>query len=375
MAKTKQSQKDFFDSLTPEDPAYYSPTLLEVCANYDYKKPLTKRGKELVAKLLDMDWKDVLREYLRNWIKGMQMLHVVSSDFNTGNSSDYQYGWYPHGYNDLVYKKLLEPVRKRFKWEEPTDKLVTSFSDLTVSRNLGFGKSVERSIHLDFDFNIPKSNKGISYTFKVKVYGDSGFYDVFNEYAAELRAEMESFKKEPLLKTDLRPYATYPDISSYKDKKDQLGIIKYYMRNDTEGKGDKCKFTQGFIDAYKDAASFCKALPQIEFTAEKDSFSYHGKKYSAKDYTDLFNGFPEELKYIDQVAEDVLIYKYGLLDTMLEPLSFCASTDLDQFIHNWHAKLGQPITPDIQALIDKYNDDDAMIDNMEAMIDNTEEME
>ena len=101
----EEERRNFFDTRTPEDPAYYSPRILEF---YDYHtgEMLTKRGKEIMNRLRDMDWKEVLREYLRNWIKGMQMLHVVSTDFNTGNSSPAQYGWYPNSYVSVAFDKL-----------------------------------------------------------------------------------------------------------------------------------------------------------------------------------------------------------------------------------------------------------------------------
>lgn len=259
----EEERRGFFDTRTPDDPAYYSPRILEF---YDYHtgEMLTKRGKEIMKRLLDMDWKDVLREYLRNWIKGMQMLHVVSTDFNTGNSSPAQYGWYPDGYFEVSYRKLLDTVKNKLVLADEKDKINTGYDWVVVERELGYNKLVNHYLKIDIGFTIAGNLKKLNYTYKVTTHGDKGFYDgVFNILADELRAELETFKNEPLLKTDLRPYDTYPDIASYKDKRDQLGIIKYFIIHDTVGKRKNCKFRQGFIDAYKDARDFCRALPDI----------------------------------------------------------------------------------------------------------------
>lgn len=343
---------EFFDSRTPEDPAYYSPRVMDV-HDESYTKIDTKRGREMLEKLKNMDWKDVLREYLRNWIKGMQMLHVVDTDFNTGNSSPCQYGWYPHGYKDVALKKLLEMVRKEVWLSDVKDNISVDHNTLTVTRDLGYGKEVERTIDLDVYFSIPSNKRGISYRSSAKAYGDNGFYDEFVQIAKNIQAEMDTFKKEPLLKTDLRPYATYPDIASIKDKRDQLGIIKFYMRNDTEGKRDKTKFTQGFIDAYYDAMSFCKTLPQVKFSEDRTAFTYKGNEYTAVDYKDFYRGFPDELQYLWQLAQTVLVYKYGLLDTILD-YRFEKDSDVRQFIWRWRDKLHQPVTDDIKAWVDKW---------------------
>jgi len=343
---------EFFDSRTPEDPAYYSPRVMDIY-NESYTKIDTKRGRELLEHLKTLDWKEVLREYLRNWIKGMQMLHVVDTDFNTGNSSPAQYDWYPHGYQDIALQKLLEMVRSGIWLSDDKDKISVDYNTLTVTRNLGYGKEVERTIELDVSFGIPSNNKGIKYKCSARTYGDNGFYDEFAQLAKNIQAEMDTFKKEPLLKTDLRPYATYPDIASYKDKRDQLGIIKYYVRNDTEGKRRNLMFSQGFIDAYYDAMSFCRALPLLAFSKDRKSFLYKGNDYTAIDYDNLYHEFPEELKYLWQLVLPVLVYKYGLLDTMLD-YRFDKSSEVRRFIWHWHDKLHQPITDDIKAWVDKW---------------------
>ena len=349
----EEQRREFFDTRTPEDPAYYSPRILDI-HDYQTGEMLTKRGKEIMKRLRDMDWKEVLREYLRNWIKGMQMLHVVSTDFNTGNSSPYQYGWYPNGYLDVAYDKLREMVLEGHPTLKKTPcSLISQFSWITVERNLGYGKKVSRTINMSIEFGIPSHKRGINYKCKVTTYGDNGFYDEFVQYAKDLQAEMETFKKEPLLKTDLRPYDTYPDISSYNDKRDQLGIIKYYMTYDTIGRRKTCKFTKGFIDAYKDARNFCKALPEITFAVSRDALYYKGKKYTAEAYVDFYRDFPDELQFLWQLALPVLAYKYGLLDTMLEH-RFSKDTEVRQFIWHWRDKLRQPVTDDIRAWVDRW---------------------
>ena len=349
----KEQRREFFETRTPEDPAYYSPRILDL-HDYETGEMLTKRGKEIMKRLRDMDWKEVLREYLRNWIKGMQMLHVVSTDFNTGNSSPAQYGWYPHGYLEVAFDKLREMVIEGHPTLKSTQcSLESRFSWITVKRNLGYGKKISRTINMSIEFGIPSHKRGINYKCKVVTYGDNGFYDEFVQYAKDLQAEMETFKNDPLLKTDLRPYDTYPDIASVKDKRDQLGIIKHYILHDTVGKCKKCKFRQGFIDAYKDARDFCKALPDITFAESRDALYYKGKKYTADEFDYPGDGIPDEIEFVNQVAEDVLIYKYGLLDTMLEH-RFSKDTEVRQFIWHWHDKLHQPITDDIKAWVDKW---------------------
>ena len=363
----EEQRREFFDTRTPEDPAYYSPRILEF---YDYHtgEMLTKRGKEIMKRLRDMDWKEVLREYLRNWIKGMQMLHVVSTDFNTGNSSPAQYGWYPNSYISVAFDKLRKMVIEGHPTLKATPcSLESNFSWITVTRNLGYGKKVSRTINMSIEFGKPSHKRGINYKCKVTTYGDNGFYDEFVQYAKDLQAEMETFKKEPLLKTDLRPYDTYPDIASYKDKRDQLGIIRCFILHDTVGKRKNCKFRQGFIDAYKDARDFCKALPDINFAVSREAFYYKGKKYTADEFDRLEDEIPDELHYIGQIAEDVLIYKYGLLDTMFaqryssdmeshksSELRYSEDTEVRQFIWHWRDKLRQPVTDDIRAWVDRW---------------------
>jgi hypothetical protein len=329
---------------------------------------LTKRGKEIMKRLRDMEWQEVLREYLRNWIKGMQMLHVVSSDFNSGNSSPYQYGWYPHGYFDVAYKKLLDTVKRKLVLADEKDKIDTGYNCISVERDLGYNKSVNHYLDIDIDFTIAGNLKKLNYTYKVTTGGDKGFYDgVFNILADELRAELETFKTEPLLKTDLRPYDTYPDIASYKDPHDQLGIIKCFILYDTVGRRKNCKFRQGFIDAYKDARDFCKALPDITFTVSRDALYYKGKKYTAEEFDGFGDEIPDEIRYVGQIAEDVLIYKYGLLDTMFaqrysgdleghksSELRYSEDTEVRQFIWHWRDKLRQPVTDDIRAWVDRW---------------------
>lgn len=349
----EEQRREFFETRTPEDPAYYSPRILDI-HDYASGKMLTTRGQEIMDRLRAMDWQDVLREYLRNWITGMQMLHVVSTDFNTGNSSPAQYGWYPEGYLNVVYDKLRASVLEDHPI--PTDgkcRLDSHYSHITVERDLGYGKKVSRTIDMSIEFYIPRHMKGICYKCRVEAYGDNGFYDEFSQYARELQSKMETFKNDPLLKTDLRPYDTYPDISSYKDRRDQLGIIRHYMVHDTVGKRDKCRFTQGFIDAYKDARDFCKALPDLNFSEARDTFDYKGKTYTAEEYDYPASMLPDEIKYVVLLTEDVLIYKYGLLDAMVE-YKWDKKSEARSFIWHWRDMLHQQVTPDIKEWIDKW---------------------
>ncbi len=245
-------------------------------------------------------------------------------------------------------------MKNKLVLADEKDKINTGYDWIVVERDLGYNKLVNHYLKIDIGFTIAGNLKKLNYTYKVTTHGDKAFYDgLFNILADELRAELDTFKKEPLLKTDLRPYDTYPDISSYKDKRDQLGIIKYYMRYDTVGRRKNCKFTQGFIDAYKDARDFCKALPDINFAVSRDAFYYKGKKYTAEAYEDLYRNFPAEIQYLWQLALSVLVYKYGLLDTMLD-YRFDKDNDVRSFIWHWRDDLHQPITDDIKAWVDKW---------------------
>ncbi len=352
--KDKELRREFFDTRTPDDPAYYSPDVMDIRDPDDYSKRGSKRGREMFERLKTMDWKHVLRDYLMNWIKGMKMLHVVDSYFNTGNSSPYQYGWYPHGYMEIVYSKLINMFLDGHPdIKKSNDSVDICYNSITVTRNLGYGKSVWRMIEFDIDFVISSNKKGIKYKYSVKASGANGFHDEFVQYAKDLKAELAIFAKNPLLKTDLRPYATYPDIASYKDPHDKLGIIKYFIRYDTVGRRDKTKFTQGFIDAYKDARDFCKGLPKVTFSESMDSLSYNGNNYAAEDYASVCSDNPDMIQHLSWNVMYVLIYKYGLLDTMIDH-RFNKDTEIRQFIWHWHDKLHQPITDDIKAWVDKW---------------------
>ena len=65
----KKKQLEFFDSRTPEDPAYWSTEIFDI---YDenYDKVISKRGQAELKRLEAMEWQDVIREYVRWWIKG-----------------------------------------------------------------------------------------------------------------------------------------------------------------------------------------------------------------------------------------------------------------------------------------------------------------
>ena len=103
--------------------------------------------------------------------------------------------------------------------------------------------------------------------------------------------------------------------------------------------------------------SFCKALPQVKFREDRTAFTYNGKEYTAVQYDDLYRDFPDELQYLWQLAQSVLVYKYGLLDTMLDTMPdyrFDKDNDIRRFIWHWRDDLHQPITDDIKAWVDRW---------------------
>ena len=102
-----QRSVEFFDSRTPEDPAYYSPIVLAI-HNESYTRIDTKRGREMLEKLKNMDWKEVLREYLRNWIKygGSCNVGATKSAYDLKEGDRYGY------YASKMTKEELKPIEK-----------------------------------------------------------------------------------------------------------------------------------------------------------------------------------------------------------------------------------------------------------------------
>lgn len=352
----KKKQLEFFDSRTPEDPAYWSTEIFDI---YDenYDKVISKRGQAELKRLEAMEWQDVIREYVRWWIKGMSMLHVVSSYFNTGNSSPYQYGWYPHGFANVALKKLLNKCKARIKLEDQKDKLDIRYSDIEVTRDLGFGKNVERGICIDLDFNLVSSGKKLCPTFKPKVscYGQPGFYDNLVKIADDIRAELVQLKADPIFKTNLKEYDTYPDVSQYKDKHDQLGIINAHSRWDTLGRGVHTKFNPNYIAAYKEALEYCPGVPHVEYSDDLKTCVYKGETFTAQEVDDICcKKVPDSLHFITQGISEVLYHKYGLLPTLLED-QFSPEDIIKTHVHWIHDNYNMPIDKELQALIDKYH--------------------
>lgn len=112
-------------------------------------------------------------------------------------------------------------------------------------------------------------------------------------------------------------------------------------------------FSQRFIDAYKDARDFCSALPDLNFAVSRDALYYNGKKYTADEFDRMDDKIPDEIRFASHLAEDVLLYKYGLLDTVLDH-RFDKATEVRQFIWHWRDQLHQPVTDDIRAWVDRW---------------------
>ena len=349
-----QETKDFFDSRTPEDPAYWSPCMMDVLDD-NFDKCISVRGKQKIEELEKMELNEIWHDYLKCWIKGMSMLHVVSYDFNTGNGSPYQYGWYPHGYNKVYYQKLFEKFKDRLQPADEHETVEFGFSFVWITRDLGYGKQAKRNIYLDVDYDIPKSHTKITCKCSAKSNGDAGFHDEWVEIAKEMKAVMDTLKSDPLLKTDLRPYDTYPDLTTIKDPKDRLGIIKEFS-HDTEGRDGKQRFIAGFVSAYKEAAEFCSTLPKVTFSKDLRTCTYNGKEYTADDvaYVGSENRAPDELHYLDFSVENVLVKKYSLIDRYIETNSFSHRSECEHFLWRWCDQLKQPITDDLVALMKKY---------------------
>ena len=349
-----QATKDFFDSRTPEDPAYWSPCMMDVLDDH-FDKCISVRGKQKLEELEKMELNEIWHDYLKCWIKGMSMLHVVSYDFNTGNGSPYQYGWYPHGYNKVYYKKLFEKFKDRLQPADEHETVEFGFSYVWITRDLGYGKTATRNIYLDVDYDIPKSHTKITCKCSAKSSGDAGFHEEWVDIAKEMKAVMDTLKSDPLLKTDLRPYDTYPDLTTIKDPKDRLGIIKEFSY-DTVGRDGKKRFLAGFVAAYKEAAEFCSTLPKVTFSEDLRTCTYKGKEYTADDvaYVGAEDRAPNEIHYLDQAVEHVLIKKYSLLDIELESQSFTSTHECEHFLWWWCDQLKQPMTDDLVELMKKY---------------------
>lgn len=355
----KKKQLEYFDSRTPEDPAYWSTEIFDIYDdNYDHV--ISKRGKAELKRLEAMEWQDVCREYLRWWIKGMSMLHVVSSDFNSGNSSPYQYGWYPHGFEEVALRKIINKFASGIVLDKPNeDKLELGHNWISVSRDLGYGKSVERHIGIGIDFSLSHSGGKIRPTFKanVKCSGQPGFYDGFAQLAKDIQAELDPFKKDPLLKTDLTEYDTYPDVSQYKDKRDQLGIINFHATWDVIGTRSNRRFNPNYIAAYKEAREYCPGIPLVEYNDDMKTCVYKGQTLTAEEVDDICcKKVPDSLHFITQGVREVLVHKYGLLPIILE-VAFTPSSEIRSHIHWIRDNYGMAIDKDLQDLIDKYDVD------------------
>jgi len=348
---------NYFDSRTPEDPAYWATNIFDIL-DKDYQHLLSKRGIAETKRLEAMEWQDVAREYVRWWIKGMSMLHVVDTYFNTGNGSPYQYGWFPSGFSDIILKKIIEKYRDRIKNENPkTDSLDIGPNFIHIVRKIGYGHSIYRRIGFDIEFNLSRAGGKIRVAYKPEVScsGQPGFHDDFVQIAKDIKAEFDQLKKDPLFKVDLSEYNTYPDVSQYKDKHDQLGIINVYARWDTLGPRGRVKFNKNYIAAYKDAREFCPGIPQVEYSDDLLTCVYEGKTYTATDADeDCGRRLPDSLRFITQGVREVLIHKYGLLPTVIENTSNPQS-QIRSDVHWIHGRYKMPIDENLQALIKKYN--------------------
>lgn len=352
----KKTAAEYFDSRTPEDPAYWATNIFDI---YDvhYERMLSKRGAEETKRLEAMEWQDVLREYVRWWIKGMSMLHVVDTYFNTGNGSPYQYGWYPHGFGTIATKKVIDKFVDQVKIEDPkTDGLNIGPNFIFIERNLGYGHSINRRIGIGLDFDLSRAGGKIRVAYKanVKCSGQAGFHDDFVEIAKDMQAELDQLKKDPLFKIDLSEYDTYPDVSQYKDKHDQLGIINAHVRWDTIGTGSKARFSKNYIAAYKEASEYCPGVPRVEYSDDLLTCVYSGKRFTAGEVEDICcERVPDALGFITQGVQEVLIHKYGLLPTVLEN-SFSPDEPIKSHVYWIHDQYHMPIDKDLQDLIDKY---------------------
>lgn len=345
----------YFDSLTPEDPAYWATEIFDL-HDSNGEKLISKRGIEETKRLESMEWNEVLIEFVRWWIKGMSMTHVIDTYFNTGNSSPYQYGWYPHGFSEIAAKKIIDKYRDRITLDDPKDKLKISRWFITVERNLGYGQSVTRSIRFNLDFSLSSSRGKVFPKFKAKVKctGTAGFYDYFSGLAKEIQSELDTLSKDPIFKTDVSVFESYPDISQYKDKHDQLGIIKAYARWDTVGRGSNIKFNKNYIAAYKDAAEYCPGVPRVEYSDDLKTCVYNGQTYTAEELDRCCSDrVPDSLQYITQGVLEVLIHKYGLLETSIED-DFTPAHEIRSHVHWIHNRYKMPIDEHLQSLVDKY---------------------
>lgn len=347
----------YFDSRTPEDPAYWTPKIFDIYDSH-HVRLLSKRVADEMKRLEAMDWQDVIREYVRWWIKGMSMLHVVDTDFTTGNGSPYQYGWYPHGFGTIATKKVIDKFADRIKVKNTkTDSLDIEPYCINVERNIGYGHSIYRRIDIDIDFYLSHAGGKIrvAYKPKVKCSGQSGFHDEFAQIAKDMQAELNLLKKDPLFKVDLSEYDTYPDVSQFKDKHDQLGVIDAYTRRDTVGKGDNTKFNKNFIAAYKEAREYCPGIPHVEYSDDLLTCVYNGKTFTAREVDEICcHKVPDSIHFLTQGVNRVLIHKYGLLPTVIES-EFSPSDPIKRQVHWLHDTYKMPIDKDLQELIEKYD--------------------
>lgn len=336
-----QLASKFFESLTPNQPAYYSSEFID-----GVDGAICPRGKKYMAYLETLDWKEVLREYLRRWIKGMQMLHIIDDDFTTGNSRPDQYSFSNRPFSRIAEEKFINQYKESLLVKEKKDDFlkITNYGTVRANRKLGFGKQVDQFLEVDFDFGLSCSKGKYRIKFKPKIHvcGDSGFYDHFAKLAkGDMLAEAKSFCKEPLLKTDLTGIDSYPDISKY-NRIDQIGLIKRLVTWDTKKIGKNYTFIKSYVDGYKEAYEFVKSLtkradngcfPVVEYSEDLKTCTYKGKTYTAEEIDNWhFGKIPDSLIYISQGIKAVLYYKYGLI-------KYLGEYDYDKFReikHNLH---------------------------------------
>ena len=359
-----QLASKFFESLTPDQPAYYSSEFID-----GIDGAICPRGKEYMAYLKTLDWKEVLREYLRRWIKGMQMLHIIDDDFTTGNSRPDQYSFRSGPFSKIAAEKFIDKYKTLLLAKENTEDslTITNYCTVRATRNLGFGKQVNRFFEVDFDFGISRSKDKYKIKFKpkIKVFGTAGFYDNFARLAkGEILSDAKSFGKDPLLKTDLTGIDSYPDLSKY-NRIDQIGLINKLVTWDTKKIGKNYTFIKSYVDGYKEAHEFVQSLtktadngcfPAVEYSDDLKTCTYKGKTYTAEEINNWhFGKIPDALIYITQGIEAVLYYKYGLIKYLGE-YDYDKYRDIKHNLHwlveNYHL----PLSDELKELWKKVKD-------------------
>lgn len=296
-----QSDVRYFNSLTETHSGYWSDRML--CISKDLKAELSKAS-----------WKDVIKLYFDRYENAVKILkYPVSICFTTGNAHYTQYGYYDYGLGCLAATKLLEERMNDIRaFTDGNDyKIGQHYNHITISKPLGYGKSVASELDISFKLDIGSNYKRIA-NGKVRIYIDNGFLqDELRKLAGKINAEINEFIKSREMKYDFTKHFGKINLADYTTE-EQIGII-----NDV-----KCTrnfASEWFVDLYNEAREYDPSLPAVTFTQKKNKYHYEqveffNHRYTFKTLSDNFDARSVWFSIENNMAY-ALFEKYNLIDT------------------------------------------------------------